>query len=163
MYKMQASKKIDVETASVIITNDSADSVETTTIRVQGKLHKPLFKQHYFEGSFVIDGIEATTKDWQNKIHIMKHSNGVNMGGLLYSAAAAPHVTTFYGVIYFDDDFEQINIVTGADWIGGNQKDSLYIVTGTNYGQAVETQDHLREQFDRDDWFMPKARDTQTN
>ncbi|WP_110044648.1 hypothetical protein [Paenibacillus cellulosilyticus] len=157
MYQLQLPKKIDVETAAVIITNDRADSIEPTVVRIHGKLHKPLFKQHYFEGSFIIDGIEATKKDWQNKIPIVKHNNGINMGSLFYSSPIKPHDFTFVSTIYFDDEFENINIWTAASWLGGDEKDSLFIVTGTNYEQAVETQNQLRKQFDNDDWFVPKA------
>lgn len=163
LYRLHAPKNINVEKAAVMIINNSTDSVEPTVIHVRGKLHKPMFKQHYFEGSVFIDGIDATTRDWQNKIPIVAHSNGVNMGSLFYTDAHDPHHFTFISTIYFDDDFEQINMWTAANWVGGDEKETLFIVTGTNYEQAIDTQNQLREQFDQDDLFVPKASETQLN
>lgn len=143
LYNYNFPKRIDVERRAVIFTLNNNSSAQDTLIKVNGTLYKPLFRQQKFIGSFRIDGYEFT-QDQEFTLYIVDRKKDINMSALFYLEDSASHNIKNNSLIWFDDNFENINIWPSKEWI---EQDSVYITTGDSYEQAIEVQDMMRNKF----------------
>lgn len=153
-YLYKFPKEINVNRTAVSFIENDASSVTDTTIKVNGTLYRPVFRQHYFVGKVTIDGYDFTENDSTFNIYITIRKNGINMGALNYQNQHKPFDFTQQSLMYFDDDFTNINICASTKWWGSDENGkSLYIVTESNYEQAVDIQKAMREKFGKG--FVP--------
>ncbi|OUM99855.1 MAG: hypothetical protein BAA02_12815 [Paenibacillaceae bacterium ZCTH02-B3] len=81
----------------------------------------------------------------------MTDENHQNIGGHRDSRQSG------YGTIWFDENFEWINIWTSPSWRNVHEPEpNMFIVTGETYEQAIANQKAMKEKFD-DDFFAPKS------
>lgn len=163
LYFYKFPKEVSVVRKAVIMIGDSPASGTPTTIRIDGTLYRPLYRQHRFVGDFVIDALEVT-KWSQVDMKTVKINNGIGMGAMFYSRMNPKAETAHFGWNYFDENFEKINIWSTTKMktdnpANGNEAgdiyDSMFIATGDDLEQAIETQRALRERF-KDDSFAPR-------
>ncbi|WP_187355278.1 hypothetical protein ['Paenibacillus yunnanensis' Narsing Rao et al. 2020] len=136
--------------AVTFIENNQLTTV-STKIRISGTLYRPLLRQHKFKGNIFIEGYDFTNNNIMTDIAITKRENGINMGGLQYqSFTSSPSSIKEIGsgMIWFDNNFRNINIWTTPTWGQKNGKEpNFFIVTGINYGQAIKTQQSMKGKF----------------
>ncbi|CAM4475374.1 hypothetical protein [Paenibacillus tarimensis] len=155
LYTISTPIKVDAERAAVSFIANDPSSTEPTTIKIKGTLYRPLFKQHKFIGTITIDGFEFTKTNPTFDLFVNQRDGGINMGVLAYYLSKKPHTINYSGFMYFDKDFEMINIASEASWRGGTEPGNLFIVTAENYEQAIQVQNQMREQFNDDKSFVP--------
>jgi hypothetical protein len=71
------------------------------------------------------------------------------MGGLWYQEKSSPQHLSQSSLIWFDNNFENLNIWINSTWLGrddGNNKNS-FLVTGSNYEEALALQKKMNEAF----------------
>lgn len=151
LFNYDFPKRIDVERTAVVFKLTDPDSAKKTSIKIAGTLYKPLFKQHKFIGNFIIDDYDFT-KEQEFTFYITDRKKEINMSALFYLEASPPHDIENNSLIWFDDQFENINIWPSKDWI---EQDSTYIATGNSYEQAIEVQNMMRDKFGES--FVPHA------
>ena len=151
LYNYDFPKKIDVNRTAVVFKLSEPGSTKKTSIKIEGTLYKPLFKQQKFIGSFKIDDFDFT-KNQDFTFYIFDRKKDINMSALYYVEASPPHNIKNNSLIWFDDHFENINIWPSKDWI---DQDSTYITTGDSYEQAIEVQNMMRDKFGES--FVPHA------
>lgn len=149
LYNYNFPQKIDIERRAVIFTLNDSSSAQDTLIKVNGTLYKPLFRQQKFIGSFSIDGYEFT-QEQELTLYIVDRKKDINMSALFYLEDSPPYNIKNNSLIWFDDNFESINIWPSKEWI---EQDSTFITTGSTYEQATETQIMMRNKFG--DTFVP--------
>ena len=155
LYFYKFPKEVDVVLPAVSFIENDSSSINRLSIHVQGTLYRPVFRQHTFQGKVLMDSYNFS-KENSTLLIITKRQNGVNMGALHYQATSKPFDFVASSMIWFDDDFELINI--WGDWNKNEVKnESFFIVTASSYEQAIAVQKKLREKFGSDDWFVPKA------
>lgn len=147
----QFPKKIDIIVSAVSFYENDSTSTQQTLIKVSGVLYQPLFKQHKFKGKIIIDNLEFTKEKETFDIYITEKIKGINVSSLTYYK----QVKLFdsydnLGLIWFDDSFEHINIGTR---LAENKDLIYYIVSGSSYDEALETQKMMRNRFGR--YFVP--------
>lgn len=147
LYFYQFPHKIDVVRPAVSFYYKNPSSLKNTSVHISGTLYRPLFRQHVFKGSILIDGIESTEKSETLNTNVLERKNGINYGGLLYNnnSKKPPHDVNVLGTIWFDDDFQDISIL-GTN-IKENQKEAVYIVTGVSYKEALSTLQKMRDKY----------------
>lgn len=136
-------KKIEVTRPAVSFNEKDPTSLKDTFIHVSGSLSRPLFRNHVFEGSIIIDGIEKTVKYETMDIEVLKNNNEVNMGNLVYNTSST--YATMLGIIWFDDNFYDISIL-GVN-TEDKQKEIVYIVTGESYEEALSTLKKMKNKY----------------
>lgn len=144
-YMIDSSEEINVKRAAVSFLVDDPSSIKSTSIFIQGKIHKPFFKEHYFKGSIIIDGYDFTTKNDLVDLYASKTRQGVSFGSIMYQSKEKPYRITNLGLIYYDSDFKTISIEwkkTPEDF----DKHYLNTVTADNYDQAVDLLEKMRRQ-----------------
>lgn len=156
LYNYNFSEKVNVERTAVVFTLNDSSSAKSTSIKVNGTLYKPLFRQNKFIGTFTIDAYDFT-KDQDVNLFITQRNKDINMGSLFYLDPSPPHNIKQYGLIWFDDKFENINIWPSTTWIELKDKNPAFIATGSNYEQATENQILLRKKFG--ETFVPHEYD----
>jgi len=163
LYFYKFPKEVSIVRKAVIMIGDSPASGTPTTIRIDGTLYRPVNRQHKFEGKFMIDGFDVTKSEYFH-IKTARIKNGISMGAMFYPRMNPKLEIISFGWIYFDENFEKINIWSttkmttdnpASENEAGDIYDSMFIATGDDVEQAIETQRALREQFG-DDWFAPK-------
>ncbi|WP_336788672.1 hypothetical protein [Paenibacillus sp. MMO-177] len=152
LNKISSTKVINLNKEAVSIVLNDPSSAKPTVIFIKGKIYRPLFKDHYFEGSIVIDGYDFTQNPL-NRMYLVEKKKGINKGMLGYHMKQKPYDTTNLGLIYYDNDFKNINITwkTTPEEFSSN----LYIVTANSYDQAIEVQNQMREKIKDENWFEP--------
>lgn len=135
---------------------NNPNSAITTTMQIDGYLYKPFLRKSTFEGHISINSIESTKKDNNIDIVITEHRDGINMGNITYQSQVSPFHLTKQGIIWFDDNFEHINIWASSEWTEGQDKqNSLYIVgAASDLQKALSIQSDMRTRFGST--FIPK-------
>lgn len=60
MYFYSFPKEIRVEHQALKFVEGDPNSAETITVKIEGTMYRPIFKQHSFEGNIEIEGYEFT-------------------------------------------------------------------------------------------------------
>lgn len=144
LYFYKFPKEINIVSPAVSFYENDPSSVEGTTIKVSGILYQPLFQQHVFKGTVTIDNLEFTKENETLDTYILDRNNEINTGNLVYHNSSKPREFLALSMIWFDDTFEHINIA--GDW-GQNKKLLFFIVTGSSYEEAVDTQKKMRDKY----------------
>lgn len=144
LYFYKFPKEVNIVSPAVSFYENDPSSVEGTTIKVSGILYRPLFQQHVFKGTVTIDNLEFTKENETLDTYILDRNSGINMGNLVYHKPSIPGEFLTLSMIWFDDTFEHINIV--SDW-GQNKKLSFFIVSGSSYEEAIDTQKKMRDKY----------------
>ncbi|WP_028563386.1 hypothetical protein [Paenibacillus pinihumi] len=137
-------KKVDLVSPAVSFYENDPSSIKHTSIRVSGTLKRPLFKQHRFKGTVRIDGLEFTKENDTLDTYVLDKNNGINLGNLVYHKPSDQGEFVTLSMFWFDDSFKNINIV--SNW-GKNKELSLFIVSGSSYEEALDTQQKMREKY----------------
>ncbi|WP_339324488.1 hypothetical protein [Paenibacillus sp. FSL W8-0194] len=137
-------KKVNVVSPAVSFYENDPSSAKQTSISISGTLNRPLFRQHIFKGTVTIDGLEFTKENETLDTYVLDKNNGINMGNLVYHKPSKQGEFVTSSIIWFDDTFEHINIV--SDW-GGINKKSFFIVSASTYEEAIDTQKKMREKY----------------
>ncbi len=88
-------------------------------------------------------------------IFITLKSNGINMGNLTYQSNEYPFNITEQGLIWFDNNFENINIWSSPEWKdSGHHKNMFIVAESQNYEEAIDIQKRMRNKFGK--VFVPK-------
>ncbi|WP_152394280.1 hypothetical protein [Paenibacillus guangzhouensis] len=140
----QFPKKVDLVSPAVSFYENDPSSIKNTSIRISGTLNRPLFQQHIFKGTVTIDDLEFTKANGTLDTYVLDKNNGIHSGNLVYHKPSKPGEIVTVSMIWFDDDFEHINIV--SNW-GENKKLSLLIVSGSSYEEAIDTQKKMRDKY----------------
>ena len=76
---------------------------------------------------------------------------------MTYQSNQSPYMISDQGLIWFDKDFNNINIWGSNKWLGeGDSSKALYIVApATSFDEAVNVQHQMRSSFGED--FVPKS------
>lgn len=137
------------------IENDP-DSASTTTMRIDRYLYKPFLRDSTFKGNISLDSFASTKQDQTLDIVVTEHHNGINLGNLTYQSQVSPFHLTNQGLIWFDDNFEHINIWASSAWTAKEDKHhSLFIVGAANHlPEALSIQSDMRTLFKGT--FVPK-------
>jgi hypothetical protein len=144
LYFCKFPQKVDVVRPAVSFYEKDSSSINRTSIRVSGTLYRPFFRQHEFKGTVTIDGFDFTKQNSTLPTYILDKNNGINMGNLVYHKPSKPWDFVTLGTIWFDDNFEHINIA--SNW-GENKKMTYFIVSASSYEEAVATQIKMREKY----------------
>ncbi|WP_156922438.1 hypothetical protein [Cohnella thermotolerans] len=88
-----------------------------------------------------------------------KRKKGINMSSIFYLDSSPPYNIKQYGLIWFDDKFENINIWPSGNWIEVEGKSLAFITTGSNYEEASKTQIMMRKKFGN--MFVPHEYDSE--
>lgn len=147
----QFPKKIDLVSPAVTYYENDPSSIEHTSIRISGVLNQPLFQQHVFKGSVTIDSLELTKSNTTLDTYVLDKKNGINSGNLAYHQSSKPGEIVTLSMIGFNNSFEDINIV--SSW-GQDENSSFFIVSGSSYEEAIDTQNRMREKYGEN--FVPK-------
>ncbi|MGG3456288.1 hypothetical protein [Paenibacillus rhizolycopersici] len=137
-------KKVDLVSPAVSFYENDPSSLKQTSIRITGTLNRPLFQQHVFKGAVTIDDLEFTKVNETLDTYVLDKYNGINMGNLVYHKPSKPGEFVTLSMIWFDDSFEHINIV--SDW-GQDKKKKFFIVSASSYEQAIDIQKKMREKY----------------
>ncbi|HEY2494467.1 MAG TPA: hypothetical protein VGI33_16375 [Paenibacillus sp.] len=141
-------KEVNLDRAAVSFIENDPSSTINTSVKIKGTLYSPIFRQAKFVGKVSVDEYDVTNKDAMVDIFITQKSNGINMGNLTYQLTNAPFNITEQGLIWFDDNFDNINIWTTSKWTGKEKDKDLFIVTKSkNYEEAIDTQGNMRKKF----------------
>ncbi|MGW7162399.1 hypothetical protein HP548_31250 [Paenibacillus taichungensis] len=138
----QFPKKIDIIRPAVSFNDNNPESLKNTSIHIAGTFNRPLFRQHVFKGSIIINGIEITEKYDTIDTEVLKRMNGINMGNLIYNNTQN---ATVLGIIWFDNNFRDIGIL-GVN-TEANQKEAIYIVTGESYEEGLNNLKKMRDKY----------------
>jgi len=144
LFFYQFPKQVDLVSPAVSFYENDPSSIKHTPIRISGTLNRPLFQQHIFKGTVTIDGFEFTKENGTLDTYVLDKNNGINSGNLVYHKPSKPGEIITLSMIWFDDNFEHINIV--SNW-GPNKKLSLLIVSGSSYEEAIDTQKKMRDKY----------------
>ena len=144
LFFYQFPKKVDLVSPAVSFYENDPSSIKNTSIRISGTLNRPLFQQHIFKGTVTIDGLEFTKVNGTLDTYVLDENNGINSGNLVYHKPSKPGEIVTLSMIWFDDTFEHINIV--SNW-GQNKKLSFFIVSGSSYEEAIDTQKKMRDKY----------------
>jgi hypothetical protein len=129
-------KKLDLTYPAVEFRTGDVNSADITSIKIKGKLRKPLFGNRQFIGEIIIDkydmtksysliGFELST----NNIGLLSYGNTRNGESLL----------DMFGAIYLSKDFESLTIELNEP-VGGEQKARKNLVIAapaTHYDDAL--------------------------
>ncbi|OPA78713.1 hypothetical protein BVG16_12740 [Paenibacillus selenitireducens] len=144
LFFYQFPKKVDIVSPAVSFYEKDPSSIKHTSIRISGTLNRPLFQQHIFKGTVTIDGLEFTKENGTLDTYVLDKNNGINSGNLVYHKPSKPGEIVTLSMIWFDDNFEHINIV--SKW-GPNKKLWFFIVSGSSYEEVIDTQKKMREKY----------------
>lgn len=139
-------KSIDIERPAVIFEEDDADSTIQTTIKIVGTLHRPMFSQDRFSGKVIINALDFTKQDDTLDVIITKKEHGINMGSLWYQKKSSPQNVSQPSLMWFDNDFNELNIWMSSKWLD-NENKNLFLVTAPTYEQALDIQKNMSEAF----------------
>ena len=147
---------IHIQQSVVQFIENDPDSASTTTMRIDGHLYKPFLRDSTFKGHISFDSFRSTKQDKMLDIVVTERHDGINLGNLTYQSQVSPFQLTNQGLIWFDDDFEHINIWASSAWIvTEDQHHSLFIVgAANNLKEALSIQSDMRMRFKGT--FLPK-------
>jgi len=95
-------RNIDVTHPAVQYRVNDPSSAQITTVEIQGKIHRPLFREKVFKGQIRMDGYEYTKTG--GLFDVFLHEN---RGFLFYNAGTQIHTL---GIIWIDGDFDRIHV-----------------------------------------------------
>lgn len=140
-------KGIHVDHQALNFFEGNPKSAETITVKIEGTLYRPIFKQHSFEGNIEIEGYDFTKPNKASmKLFVSEKENGVYWGSILYTKETSPPEIVGPVAILFNEDFNQVSLVSSL--ISENKEKSnenTMIVIGSNkYEEAVTLYGDLR-------------------
>ncbi|MCC3372379.1 hypothetical protein [Cohnella sp. REN36] len=144
LYFYKFPKEVDLVLPAVSFYENDPSSIKHTSVRVSGTLYRPFFRQHIFKGKIMIDGLDFTKVNNTLDTYVLEKNNGINMSNLVYQKPSQPWEFVTLSIIWFDDNFEHINIV--SNW-GENKKLTLFIVSASSYEEAVVSQQKMKELY----------------
>jgi hypothetical protein len=140
--------EVDVDRTAVSFVDNDPSSTIQTSVNIKGTLYRPVFRQAKFVGKVSIDGYGFTKEDAMMDIFITLKKNGLNMGNLTYISNKSPFSPNEGGLIWFDDNFENINIWGSSKWNKSKVGKHLFIVAESqNYEEAISIQRRMRNKF----------------
>lgn len=147
MYIYPFPKEIHVHHQALKFFEGNPKSAETITVKIEGTLYRPIFKQHSFEGNIEIEGYDFTKPNKASmKLFVSEKENGVYWGSILYTKGTSPLEVEGPVAILFNEDFNQVSLVSSL--ISENKEKSsenTIIVIGANkYEEAVTLYGSLR-------------------
>lgn len=134
--------KVEVVRSAGTFSYINSSTFQETHIQINGILYRPLFRDHVFKGSIIINGNEVSENGETLDTYILEKKNGINMGNLVYNDLSKnpPDNVSMLGIIWFDDDFNNITILDV-------QTKVRYIVTGSTYKDALSTLEKMKKDF----------------
>jgi len=150
-------KEIHVTRSAIQYVQGKPNSARTTSVRIDGHMSRPLFGKDSFTGTVVIDSLPFTKQDTMLDMIVSEKKNDIDQANLTYQSNQSPYMISNQGLIWFDRDFENINIWGAAKWLHeGESSEQLYIVApASNVNEAVQVQSQMRSSFGED--FVPKS------
>ena len=149
----QFPKQIDVVRSAVSYNEKDPSSFKKTAIHISGTFVRPFLRQHRFVGSIRIDGIDISNKYETSDMYISERIEGINTGFLNYYRSDPKkwkeEGVIVAGVIWFDDDFQDINIECFKEM----KEEVDFIVAADSYEDARLVQQKMRKAFGSG--FMP--------
>ncbi|MBW5447617.1 hypothetical protein GE107_16285 [Cohnella sp. CFH 77786] len=128
-------KTIDIEYPAIEYLEDDPLTAQATTIRIQGTLSRPLFRNATFHGKFIIDKYDFTKTYWLMDV-VMR--NG--WGWLTYANTTNGDTTLqSLGSIWMSGDFDKLKIVVHEPVSGEYTKPSVIRISAPakNYYEAL--------------------------
>ncbi|MBJ9989434.1 hypothetical protein [Paenibacillus sp. S28] len=154
LYFYDFPKQINVDRAAVIFTKDNPSPSINTKVMIKGTLYRPIFHQEKFVGKVIVDSYPFTKVDSSVEIYVTQKTHGIRMGNLFYQQTTPNFLGTEQALIWFDNEFENINIWPTTPWGDTKRDENVFIVTKSNYEQAINMQKMMREKFGIN--FVPK-------
>ncbi|WP_163538449.1 hypothetical protein [Gracilibacillus sp. YIM 98692] len=132
--------KINEEFSAIQYRVGKPDSAEKTTVKINGTLQRPLFRNRTFKGEFMIDNYEFTKN--YNLIELTFHQNTRNgIASLVYTTVEdGKPILESFGAMWISEDFEELNIVV-LEPIGESRKtgtDLRISAPANSYEEAME-------------------------
>jgi len=153
-YRNNSLSNVNITRDAVFFVHNEPSSLTPTSIHIKGTLHTPLFRQNKFVGKIIIDEFDFTRSDTTFNIYVTLKKNGVFMGTLAYQSPTYPFPFTEQSLIWFDKKLENISILLTTSWGINKSNKNAFIVTGTDYQDAIDIQKKMRDKFGTD--FVPK-------
>ncbi|MBT2285034.1 hypothetical protein J7E78_15950 [Paenibacillus polymyxa] len=152
-YFYKFPKEVNVTREAVTYAQVDPETTESTAIKVEGTIYRPLFRQSTFEGRITIEGKDFTTTGDMMTVYVAESHGGIHMGNLHYLKSGKPLETLWHGLIWFDSAWENINLNLGR--AGQTSDQNFYVVaTARNQQEAYEVQARMSERFG--DGFAPR-------
>ncbi|WP_172200388.1 hypothetical protein [Saccharibacillus qingshengii] len=132
-------KKVDVSREALSMTDKKEEKV---SVKVDGTLYRPIFKEWSFSGKISIESYPYTKNHDMMVLKITQRNKGINGSTLAYlSSESNPDLGAD---IKFNNDFSVFNILTTTELRDGKVNREADIVSITypakNYEEAVQTQ-----------------------
>ncbi|PZT56314.1 hypothetical protein DN757_07290 [Paenibacillus silvae] len=132
-------KSIDRANEVVIQDNEKTIS-DTATVTMKGKLHRPLFRQSYFEGTMEISALEFTNSYKLFPLYMVKE--GEIYSSFVTFSGSSQQLGNVTGVMFHDAGFTTFNLFLREAPYKGTNRDLIQVVSpasdATNAEQVVE-------------------------
>jgi len=154
LYKLP--QEIHVTRSAVQYTENKPEATTQTSIKIDGNIYRSLFRKPTFKGSIVIDSIPFSKKDTMLDLVAFKENNNIYEATLAYQSNQTPYMISNQGLIWFDTNFEHMNIWASEKWLGlTDSSEHVYVVApASNLDEAVNVQSRMRSSVGQD--FLPK-------
>lgn len=138
IYQCTKPITINRSTPAFVYIDGNSEGIETS-INIDGTFHKPMFREHYFDGKVTIDNTMLNIPT--------EKENGIYLGALSYTDSDDPRFFTNSALIFFDQNFKNIRIYSLGQWDDRNQQ--VYVVgPASNIREAKDIQIKMKEKND---------------
>lgn len=137
-------KKIDLDYPAYEYVSGQSGDGEETSIKIQGVLKRPIFRNEVFSGKIIIDKYKESA-DYE-LIDVVFHSKN-GMGSLSYTRTDNGEVDlNLLGVIWMAEDFGKINIMLNPSSSESGGEEQLRIsAPASDYMEAESMEEELKD------------------